>query len=53
LHLILDHDGYLPTFAAISGGKVEDIKVVPEFLFAPGPIVVDDRAYTDYELSGI
>jgi hypothetical protein len=52
LHLLLDHDGYLPTFAVISEGKVADIKVVPEFSFASGTIVVDDRGYTDYELWG-
>jgi len=52
LHLLLDHDGYLPTFAVISEGKVADIKMVPEFSFAPGTIVVDDRGYTDYELWG-
>jgi IS4 transposase len=52
LHLLLDHDGYLPTFAVVTEGKVADIKVVPEFSFAPGTIVVDDRGYTDYELWG-
>jgi len=52
LHLLLDHDGYLPTFAVISDGKVADIKVVPQFSFAPGTIVADDRGYTDYELWG-
>ena len=52
LHLLLDHDGYLPTFAVITQGKMADIKVVPEFSFAPGTIVVDDRGYTDYELWG-
>jgi IS4 transposase len=52
LHLLLDHDGYLPTFAVITEGKVADIKVVPQFSFAPGTIVADDRGYTDYELWG-
>jgi hypothetical protein len=52
LHLLLDHDGYLPTFAVITEGKVADIKVVPEFSFASGTIVADDRGYTDYELWG-
>jgi hypothetical protein len=50
LHLLLDHDGYLSTFAVITPGKVADIKVVPEFSFAPGTIVVDDRGYTEYKL---
>jgi len=52
LHLLLDHGGYLPTFAVISEGKVADIKVVMEFSFGPGTIVVDDRGYTDYQLWG-
>jgi hypothetical protein len=43
LHLFLDHDGYLPSFAVITEGKVADVKVVPEFHFAPGTIVVDGR----------
>jgi hypothetical protein len=52
LHLLLDHDGYLPSFAVITEGKVADVKVVSRFRFAPGTIVVDDRGYTDYELFG-
>jgi hypothetical protein len=52
LHLLLDHGGYLPTFAVITEGKVADIKVVPKFSLAPGTIIVDDRGYTDYELWG-
>jgi hypothetical protein len=52
LHLLLDHDGYLPSFAVITDGKVADVKVVSEFHFAPGTIVVDDRGYNDYDLFG-
>jgi len=52
LHLLLDHDGYLPSFAVITEGRMVDVKVVPQFHFAPGTIVVDDRAYTDYALFG-
>ena len=52
LHLLLDHDGYLPSFAVITEGRMADVKVVPQFHFAPGTIVVDDRAYTDYALFG-
>ena len=52
LHLLLDHDGYLPSFAVITEGKVADVKVVSQFRFAPGTIVVDDRGYTDYTLFG-
>jgi IS4 transposase len=50
--LLLDHDGYLPCFAVVTEGKVADVKVAPQFHFAPGTIVVDDRAYNDYALFG-
>jgi hypothetical protein len=50
LHLVLDHDGYLPAFAVITDGKCHDVKVAHVLTFDPGTIVVDDRAYNDYEL---
>jgi len=50
LHLVLDHDGYLPRFAIITDGKVHDVAVAQQMSFAPGTIVVEDRGYTDYEL---
>ncbi len=52
LHLILDHDGYLPTFAVISEGNVADVKIAHQLTFDPGTIVVDDRGYNDYGLFG-
>jgi len=52
LHLLLDHDGYLPCFAIITEGKVSDVKVARQFHFDPGTIVVDDRGYNDYALFG-
>ncbi len=52
LHLLLDHDGYLPSFAIITEGKVHDVTVARQFKFEPDTIVVDDRAYNDYELFG-
>lgn len=50
LHLVLDHDGYLPRFAVITDGKVSDIEIARQMDFAPGTIVVEDRGYTDYAL---
>ena len=35
LHLLLDHDGYLPSFAIISDGKASDIKVARQFSLIP------------------
>jgi hypothetical protein len=50
LHLVLDHDGYLPCFGIITDGKVHDVKVAHQIGFAPGTIVVDVRGYNDYRL---
>jgi hypothetical protein len=50
LHLLLDHDGYLPSYAIITDGKVSDVKVAHLLQFDPGTIVVDDRGYNDYGL---
>jgi len=52
LHLLLDHDGYLPSFAIITEGNVSDVKMARQFHFDPGTIVVDDRGYNDYALFG-
>jgi hypothetical protein len=52
LHLILDHDGYLPSFAVLTEGKVSDVKVAHTLKFDPGTIVVYDRGYNDYLLFG-
>jgi len=52
LHLVLDHDGYLPSFALITEGKVSDVKIAPHLKFDPGTIVVYDRGYNDFELFG-
>lgn len=49
LHLLLDHDGYLPSFACITEGKVHEIRVARQMKFSPGTIVVLDRAYVDYD----
>ena len=49
LHLLLDHDGYLPSFACVTEGKVHEIRMARQMRFDPGTIVVFDRGYTDYE----
>jgi hypothetical protein len=50
LHLVLDHDGYLPSFGVITEGKVHDVNVAKTLRFEPGTVVVDDRGYNDYAL---
>lgn len=50
LHLLLDHDGYLPSYAYISDGKQHESRFARKFPLAPGSIVTMDRGYTDYSL---
>lgn len=52
LHLVLDHDGYLPCFGVVTDGKVADVSVARWLDFGAGTIVVDDRGYNDYALFG-
>src|SRR5438128_1217137 len=49
LHLLLDHDGYLPSYAVITDGKKSDIKVARMMKFTPGTVLVMDRGYNDYD----
>jgi hypothetical protein len=49
LHLLLDHDGYLPSFAVVTNGKTSDIKVARRMRFDPGSVLIMDRGYIDYE----
>jgi hypothetical protein len=48
LHLLLDHDGYLPSFAVITEGKKHEVRVARQMRFVAGTILVFDRGYTDY-----
>lgn len=50
LHLLLDHEGYLPTYALISNGKKHDVTMAKKFPLARGSIVAMDRGYNDYDL---
>jgi hypothetical protein len=52
LHLVLDHDGYLPCYGIITEGSVHDVKVAWRIPFPAGTLVVDDRGYNDYRLFG-
>jgi hypothetical protein len=49
LHMLLDHDGYLPSFAVVTEGKTSEIIVARTLRFAPGTILAIDRGYIDYE----
>jgi len=52
LHLLLDHDGYLPCFAVVSKGKVPDVKMAWALQLPADSVVVMDRGYVDYHLFG-
>jgi len=48
LHLLLDHDGFLPCYAVITEGKQHEIGVARQLRYEPGTLLAIDRAYTDY-----
>lgn len=50
LHLLLDHDGYLPTFATVTEGNVHEVNVAWELKLPKGSILAVDMGYTDYAL---
>jgi hypothetical protein len=50
LHMLLDHDGYLPTYALITEGNISDIHFTRFLDLPPDSIVAMDRGYNDYEL---
>ncbi|MEI6126530.1 MAG: IS4 family transposase, partial [Pseudomonadota bacterium] len=50
LHLLLDHDGYLPTYAYLSNGKKHGVTFARKFPLPAGSIVAMDRGYNDYKL---
>jgi hypothetical protein len=49
LHLVLDHDGYLPRFAVIEPAKIPEVKIARQLRFEPGTMVVCDRGYIDFK----
>lgn len=48
LHLLLDHDGFLPCYAVITEGKQHEVRVARQLSYAPGTLLVMDRGYQDY-----
>ena len=52
LHLLLDHDGYLPSLVVVTEGRCHDVRVAQGLKFDPGTIVVIDRGYVDYAWFG-
>ena len=48
LHMVLDHDGYLPCYAVLTDGKESEVAVAKSISFEPGTMLVFDRGYVDY-----
>jgi hypothetical protein len=48
LHLLLDHQGLLPSYALVTEGRVHESRVAHTLRFEAGTIVVFDRGFTDY-----
>ena len=48
LHLLLDHDGFLPCYGVITEGKQHEIGVARQLRYEPGTLLVMDRGYLDY-----
>ena len=49
LHMVLDHNGYLPSYAVLTGGKTADITAAKKMTFAADTMLVFDRGYADYD----
>lgn len=54
VHMLLDHDGYLPVFAHITDGNTHEVNVARDWAarqrFPQDSIVVFDRGYVDFAL---
>jgi hypothetical protein len=48
LHVLLDHEGCLPSFVVLTDGKSHDVTVGRTLRFKPGTIVAMDKGYVDY-----
>jgi len=49
LHTLLDLHGNIPSFIAITDGKVHDVNILDLLIPEPGAIYVMDKAYLDFE----
>lgn len=48
MHTLLDHDGYIPAFAAITDAKTHESRIAKVLELPKGSIVVFDKGYIDY-----
>jgi hypothetical protein len=50
VHVLLDHDHYMPTFVNITQAKTHEVKIAHMLKLNPGSIVAMDRAFNDFKL---
>ena len=48
VHVLLDHDDYMPSFVSITDAKTHDSRMSKELALKPGSIVALDRGYVDF-----
>ena len=49
MHTLLDLRGNIPSFVAITDGKIHDVNILDVLIPEPGAIYVMDKAYLDFE----
>lgn len=52
LHVLLNHDDYLPEYILITEARRNDVRPARHIPLRPGSIVVMDRGYNDYAMFG-
>lgn len=52
VHVLLDHDHYMPSFVRITEAKQHDVKAARTLVLNPESVVAMDRGYNDYGLFG-
>jgi hypothetical protein len=50
LHLLLDHAGYLPSYAVLTEGREHEVRMARGLKLEKDSIIVLDRGYNDYDL---
>jgi hypothetical protein len=53
LHVLLDHDDYMPAYILITEARQHECKMAQHLTLNPGSVVVMDRGYCDYGLFGM
>ena len=49
MHTLLDLRGNIPSFVAITNGKVHDVNILDMLIIEPGSFYIMDRGYTDFD----